>query len=132
MRLSTRCSSRSSAPRAEAFRLERLAELDDQLAGVAGDGLGRADRLGKGAAHLDEVRRAHRIDRLAEPSHGLIETAAEFGTEAQGERRAGFCQQIADALEAEDAKIIDHVAREPQRRDRQREIAVAFRPVGRR
>ena len=34
-------------PRSQSFRRKRLAELDDKLADVAGDGFGRADRLGE-------------------------------------------------------------------------------------
>ena len=52
-------------PRAEALCLQRLAELAGELAGITGECLRRADRLGKDAAHLDEVGRANRINRLA-------------------------------------------------------------------
>jgi hypothetical protein len=65
------------APRSQSFRRECLAQRDDQLAGVAADGFGRADRLGEHAAHLDQVRQADRIDRLGETPHGLVEPAAD-------------------------------------------------------
>jgi hypothetical protein len=73
-----------------------------------GNGFRRADRLGEDAAGLDEAWRANRVNWLAEAAHGLIETAAEFGADTQGERRAGFCRQLADAFEAEDVKILHH------------------------
>ena len=95
-------------PRAKAFGFQRFAELAGELACITGNCLSRADRLGKHTAYLDEVRRAYRINRFAEGSHGLIETAAKFGTKAQGERRAGFCREFADAREAEDGQILHH------------------------
>src|SRR3984893_8800807 len=76
------------APRAETLGLECFAELANELVCIAGNGLRRADRLGEAAADLDEVRRANRINRLAEASHGLIEAAAKIGTEAQDKRRS--------------------------------------------
>ena len=55
----------------------------DQLAGVAGDRLGRADRLGaKARRTCDQFRRLDRLDRLGRAAVGLIQPADEFGTEA--------------------------------------------------
>jgi len=90
-------------PCPEPFGFERLAELHDELGRIAGDGFRGADRLGEAAANLDEVGRANRIDRLGDPPEGLIETPPEFGTKTKRQRRAGFCRQLANAFEAEDA-----------------------------
>src|ERR1019366_2833034 len=81
-------------PCAEAFGFERLAELQEELGRIAGDGFGGADRLGEAAANLDEVGRANRFDRLGDPPQRLIETPSEFRTKAQRQRRAGFCRQF--------------------------------------
>ena len=105
--------------RAEALQLQRVAELGGELADVAGDGLRRADRLGEGAADLDQP--SGRIGSIgsAMPADGLVEAAAELGAEAQRQRRARLRQQLADAVEAEHAETIDQLGRKPQRRDRQ-------------
>ena len=68
IRLSTRWNSRSSrrAPRPLASSAAQSWTIE--LARIAGDGLRRADRLGEGAAHLDQVRRADRLDRFGEAS----------------------------------------------------------------
>ena len=97
-------------PCAEAFGFERVAELHDELSRIAGDGFRGADRLGEAAANLDEVGRAHRIDRLGDPPQGLIETPSEFRAKAQRQRCTGFCRQLADAFEAKDAKAFHHLS----------------------
>jgi hypothetical protein len=73
----------------------------DQLADIAGDGLGRADRLGEGAADLDQLRRRTGSIGSRRIAQRLVEAAAELGAEAQGQRRARLRQEIADAAEAE-------------------------------
>jgi hypothetical protein len=95
-------------PRAKSFGLEGLTELGDELGRVPCDCLRRADRLREDTADLNEIRRANRINRFTEASHGLIEAAAEFGTEAQDKRRAGFCREFADALKIEDGQVLHH------------------------
>ena len=118
------------APGAEALRVERRAELGRQLADVAGDRLGGADRLGEGAARLDQVGRADRLDRLGQLAEGLVEAPAELRAEAQGERRARLREQVADPLEAEDAQVRRHRLRQPegcQRQGRQHRGAMSGR-----
>jgi len=117
------------APGSKPLRLQRLAKLDDKLACVAGDCFSRRDRFSKGAANLYKVRRPHRIDRLTDPSQGLIEAAARFGTEAQGERRARRGRQFTDDCKTEDAKAVDHILRQAQSADRQ--IQDRFRALAR-
>lgn len=92
-------------PGAEPSRLERGAELGRQLADVPRDGLGRSDRLGEGAARLDEVGWTHRLDRLGDVAERLVEASDEFEAEAPRERCARLRQQVADPFEAEDAQI---------------------------
>ena len=77
-------------PCAEAFGFERLAELDDKLPRIAGDGFGGADRLGEAAANLDEIGRAYRIDRLGDPPQGLIETPPSSGPKRSVKGARGF------------------------------------------
>jgi len=117
------------APGSKPLRLQRLAKLDDKFACVAGDCFSRRDRFSKGASNLYKVRRPHRIDRLTDPSQGLIEAAARFGTEAQGERRAGCGRQFTDDCKTEDAKAVDHILRQAQGADRQ--IQYRFRALAR-
>jgi hypothetical protein len=93
-------------PRAKSLCFERFTELDCQLDYISGDRLRRADRLGEDTAHLDKVRRANRVNRLAEASHGLIEAPAKFRTKAQDERCSWCFCRFADAFEAEDAKLL--------------------------
>jgi hypothetical protein len=64
------------APRAEAAFFERRAELDHQLADIAGDGLGRADRFRKAAADLDQVVRPDRVDEFGREAERLVDPAA--------------------------------------------------------
>src|SRR3546814_7021296 len=52
------------ATHAQAPLFERYAELDHQLADIAGDGFGRADRLGKAAANLDQIRSEEHTSEL--------------------------------------------------------------------
>jgi hypothetical protein len=47
--------------------LERFAKSGDELAGIAGDGLGGADRLAKGPTNLDQFGRTGRLKGLAAP-----------------------------------------------------------------
>ena len=113
-RLSTRWQMRSSRRAPRPLPSKRLAELGGELADVARDRLGRADRFGKGAPHLDQFLRTDGLDRLGDPAGGLIEAPAELGAEAQRQRRTRLRQQIANAVEAEDAKSADQIGREAQ------------------
>ena len=106
--------------RAEPLQLERFAKLDGELADIACNGFRSANRLGEGAADLDQVRRADRFDRVADPARRLVQAAAELGSETQRERRARLRQQIGDAIEAKHAKRFDELGREAQCLDRQR------------
>src|SRR5262249_26035357 len=101
--------------------LQGLAELYDELLRIAGDRLGGGDGFREIAAYLDEVGGANRVDRPAGPSHRLIEAAAKRGAETQGERRPRLVGKFADALEAEDAQIRNHVSRQTKGRNRQTE-----------
>ena len=74
---------------AEALFLQLGAELDDELADIAGDGLGGADRLGEIALRLDGLGEPQRLDGLGAPAAGLVEPAGQLGAEAQRQRRAG-------------------------------------------
>src|SRR5580704_6371538 len=87
-RSSTRYKETIEPPRAKTFGLKRIAEPAGKLSRSAGSCLSRANWFGENAADL-------------KASHHLIETAAEFWTKAPGERRAWFCRDLADALEAE-------------------------------
>src|SRR3546814_20561292 len=61
------------ATHAQAPLFERYAELDHQLADIAGDGFGRADRLGKAAANLDQILGPDRIDEFGREDQRLVE-----------------------------------------------------------
>lgn len=91
------------------------AELDDQLADMAGDGLCRADGLREIALHLDQLVGSDRLDRLAENPEGLIDAATELRPEAQSKRRARLREEVADPLEAENMERRDHVGRQAKR-----------------
>jgi hypothetical protein len=97
-----------------------LAQLRCELGDVSRDSFRSADRFGKKLLRLDNVLRSHRIDGLAGLAGRLVDASAEFGPEPQGEWRPRRPQQIHDAFEAQFAKVVDRVGRQPQRRDRQR------------
>ena len=69
-------------PRAQTplFKLE--AQRVDQLAGIAGDGFGRADRFTENPTHFDEFSRTHRIDRLSKHPKRLVQATTDLGAEA--------------------------------------------------
>ncbi|MBL7661102.1 hypothetical protein INQ28_32960, partial [Escherichia coli] len=75
--------------------LKAFAELRNKLADVTGDCLGCADRLGEGAAHLDEIGRPNRLNEFGRNAQGLVQASAEFRAEAKRERRARLRQKIA-------------------------------------
>ena len=105
-------------PRAEALALQALAELVGKLADVARDRFHRADRLGEGAAHLDQLLRTDGLDWLGDLAGRLVKAAAELRTEAEREGRARLRQQVADVLEAELPEAANHIGREAQGGDR--------------
>lgn len=88
-------------PRAEAPALQFNAQGLNQLAGVAGDSLGRADRLAEDATRLDDLRRAEWFDRLRGIAKRLVETATDFRTKSQRQGRARLIDKIADPFEPE-------------------------------
>ena len=85
---------------AKSPRLQLLTERCDELSDVAGNRLGRADRLAENPADLDDRRFSDRIDRLCGFSERLIYTPANLQAEAKSQRRARLVDQFADQLEA--------------------------------
>jgi len=105
---------------AQAAGLETLAELADELGDIPGYGFGCGDGLGEGAAHFDEIDRPDRLNRLGGLAEGLIDAAADFGAEAQGERRPRLREKVADHIETERPQGGDGRRGDAQRRERQR------------
>ena len=118
-------------PCAEALALQALAELGGELADVARDRFRRADRLGEGAAHLDQSLRTDRLDRFGGMAGRLVKSTAELRTEAEREGRARLRQQVADVLEAELPEAANHIGREAQGGDRKgSDIALGLARLG--
>ena len=79
---------------------EVTAEIATEPRDDAGKGLAAADRLGKGEATPNDLRRHERIERLGGMPKGLVEPAAGVRTKAAGERRVRHRGELPDALEA--------------------------------
>jgi hypothetical protein len=84
---------------------------------AASHGLGSPDRLGEGAADLDQGLGADRLDRLGKATGRLIKTPAELGSKTQRQRCTRLRQHISHAVKAEDMKSADHVGRQAKRCD---------------
>src|SRR5258708_38433853 len=80
-------------PCAEALALQALAELGGELADVARDRFHRADRLGEGAAHLDQLLRTDGIDRFGGMAGRLGKSTAGLRTGAGRQGGARVRQQ---------------------------------------
>ncbi len=99
--------------------MQFLDQLHDQPADIFVDRLGSTDRLGEGAADLDRLGGADRIDWFRDAAEHLVEPPANLRTETKRQRRARHVGQFADRLEAKRAQIADNLSRKAQQRYRQ-------------
>jgi hypothetical protein len=103
----------------QAAFLQRRAEVGDQLAEVARDGLGRRDRFREGAAGVDLVGGAHGVERFGHLPQRLIDPAGKLRPEAQGQRGARLAVQFTYRPETQCPEVAGHRRRQAQGLQRQ-------------
>jgi hypothetical protein len=107
------------AARANTSLLHFGDELHHQPADIFVDRLSGPDRLLKRSRHLDQVCGPDWIDRLVHSPEHLVEASTSFRSKAKSERRSWRVRQLANRLKPENTKILGHLPRQPQERDRQ-------------